>query len=468
MKKAFMDNDFLLETETAKLLYHEYAEKMPIIDYHCHLEPLEIYENRRFNNLSEIWLGGDHYKWRLMRANGISEECITGNAAGFEKFKAYAEVLPRAIGNPIYHWSHMELRRYFGCNDVLCPETANDVWEYCNNKLKNEDDLRVRGILENSGVKALITTDDPIDDLHWHKKIAKDDSFKIKVLPCWRLGTVLEITNPDFMGYINKLEEVTDISVNTYDDLKSALNKRMEYFMMNGCRVSDHGVLKLIYAPTSDEQLNQIFNKAQRGEAISDFEAAQYKFGLLCFCAKEYARLGWAMQFRLGPLRDVNSVMLREVGSNTGFDCIDYTGGVSGLANFLDTLESTGLLPKTILFSIDPNDNMAITTLAACFTEAGVRSKVQQGSAWWFNDTFYGMEQQLITFAEQGLLGNFLGMLTDSRSFLSYTRHEYFRRILCNLIGRWVDSGKYPDDPGILKSLVQDICYNNVKEYFGF
>ena len=463
-----MDNDFLLETGTAKFLYHEYTANMPIIDYHCHLEPTEIYENRRFNDLSEAWLGGDHYKWRLMRTNGISEEYITGNAPGYEKFKAYAAVLPRAIGNPIYHWSHLELRRYFGCNEVLCPETANDVWEYCNNKLKSEDGLRVRGILEGSGVKALITTDDPVDDLHMHKRIAEDDSFSIEVLPCWRLGTVLEINSPDFPEYIKKLETAAGISITTYGDIKSALYKRMEYFKANGCRVSDHGVTKLIYAPATDDQLNLIFKKAERGEALNDYEAAQHKFNLLCYCAKEYARLGWVMQFRLGPNRDVNSVMFHKAGPNTGFDCIDYTGGTSGLAKFLDILESSGSLPKTILFSIDPNDNMAITTLAAGFTESGIRGKVQQGSAWWFNDTFYGMEQQLICFAEQGLLGNFLGMLTDSRSFLSYTRHEYFRRILCNLIGGWVDSGKYPDDPGVLKGLVQDICYNNVKEYFGF
>ena len=342
------------------------------------------------------------------------------------------------------------------------------IWDFCNNKLKNDNELSVHGILESSRVETLVTTDDPVDDLKWHIKIAESNSCKTEVQPCWRLGTVLEIRDPGFIKYIKKLEDSSGMSISSYETLKTALLDRLDFFQKHGCRVSDHGLTKFSFAPVAEDQLSCIFAKSLRGEALSELEATQYKSGLLCFCAGEYKRRNWVMQFRLGPLRDANTNMLRKAGPNTGFDCIDYTGGINGLAGFLDTLETSGSLPKTILFSIDPNDNMAVTTLAACFPEVGIKGKVQQGSAWWFNDTYIGMEQQLIGFAEQGLLGNFVGMLTDSRSFLSYTRHEYFRRILCNLIGGWVDSGKYPDDPGYLGSLVQDICYNNVKEFFGF
>ena len=467
---VFLDDDFLLDNKTAQILYHGYAADMPIIDYHCHLDPKAIYENKRFDNLAEAWLGGDHYKWRLMRANGVSEDKITGNAEPWEKFLAFAEVLPRAIGNPIFHWAHMELDFYFDCKRKLCPETAKEIWESCNDKLRNDPGLNVRGILEKSCVLALCTTDDPVDDLQWHKKIAEDSSCFTEVFPCWRLGPVLDIGAPEFFDYIKKLGDSADASIDTYDELKSVLLKRMEYFKQNGCKASDHGISNISYAPATDEHLQLIFEKARQKETISNHEAEQFQYNLLLFCAKEYARLGWVMQIHYGTLRNVNTSKLQKLGPDTGFDCSAFTGSTAGLAKFLDDLESSGSLPKTLLFSIDPNDNPALTTLSACFAQGGVKGKVQQGSAWWFNDTYYGMEQQLRFFAEQGVLGNFIGMLTDSRSFLSYTRHEYFRRILCNLIGGWVSSGKYPSDPdhSYLGGLVQDICFNNVKYYFGF
>ena len=463
----FINRDFLLDGKTAKHLYHDYAAKMPIIDYHCHLDPEAIYNNKRFADLSEIWLGGDHYKWRLMRANGVCEKLITGGATGWDKFYAFAEVLPRAVGSPIHHWTHLELRRYFGCDEVLCSDTAEEIWEFCNQKLVSSEELSVRGILKRSHVEALVTTDDPADDLKWHTKVASDNTISTKVLPGWRPGAALNIESPDFAKYIIKLGGVANASIDNYKDLKAVLAERMKFFDYHGCRSGDHGITRLVYAPVSDGQLQKIFAKALSGEPVSEVEADQYRFGVIRFCAKEYAHLGWVMQFRLGALRDVNTSMFKKIGADTGFDCSAFTGGMFGLAKFLDSLELEGYLPKTLLFSIDPTDNMALATLAACFTETDVKGKVQQGSAWWFNDTYSGMEQQITCFAEQGVLGNFIGMLTDSRSFLSYTRHEYFRRLLCNMIGHWVDTGRYPDNQKYLGSLVQDICYNNVKEYFG-
>jgi len=464
---GFMDKDFLLESKSSKALYNDHAQKMPVIDYHCHLDPSEIYLNKHFDDLAEAWLGGDHYKWRLMRANGVNEDRITGNASGWEKFRAFAEVIPQAIGNPIYHWVHLELRRYFECNKILCPESAKDIWDFCNNKLNSSDELNVRGILKMSGVEVLITTDDPVDDLRWHKNIADDNSISVKVLPGWRPELALNIEYPEFYKYIQKLGDITDTAIKSYSDMKTALLKRLEFFNVNGCIASDHGIGKIIYAPATDNQLNQIFTKAQNAEVLTEAEANQYRYDLLLFCAKEYSRLGWVMQLHLGAMRDNNTAMFQKIGPNTGFDCSNLSSGMAGLSKFLDTLELSNTLPKTILFSIDPADFMTLSTLAACYMQTNVKGKVQQGTAWWFNDTLSGMQNQLVCLAEQGLLGNFIGMLTDSRSFLSYTRHEYFRRILCRLIGKWVDNGLYPNNSNDLGRIVEDICYNNVKNYFG-
>jgi len=466
--KNFMDSDFLLENETAKVLFHDHADKMPILDYHCHLDARDIYDNKRFNDMAEVWLGGDHYKWRIMRACGVAEKYITGDAEAREKFWEFAGVVSRAIGNPIYHWVHLELQRFFDCNTPLTPDTARDIWDFCNDRLRSDETMRVRGIIKKARVEVIVTTDDPTDSLEWHKRLADDETFKTKVLPGWRLGTVLEIESPDFPGYIKELTGSSGVPISDYSCLKTALLKRMEYFDSLGCRTGDHGLTQVTHAPASEKQVNDIFCKRLRNDTLTDLEINQFKYGLLQFCAKEYAGNGWVMELHMGVLRNVNSRMLKQLGPNTGYDSSDSTSGLSGLARFLDELDNADALPRTLLFPVDPADNLTISTLAGCFHQEGIRSKVQQGSAWWFNDTLSGMEQQIITFAEQSVLANFAGMLTDSRSFLSYTRHEYFRRILCNILGGWAESGRYIADMKYLGKIVRDICYNNAKEYFGF
>jgi len=465
---VFMDRDFLLENETAKKIYHEYAAKVPIIDYHCHIDAAEILENKRFSDLSEAWLAGDHYKWRLMRANGIAEKNITGNASAYDKFTAFAETMPRCPGNPVYHWTHLELQRFFMCNKPLCPETAKEIWDSCNKQLNNNENLRVRGIIESMSVEAVVTTDDPIDELESHKKLAQDDSFKTKVLPGWRPGVVMEIESDDFIDYITKLSDLTNIQINDFSTLKYALLKRLDYFSKAGCKTADHGIRQLIYAPAPDDKINDIIRKRINNEKPTPEEAAQYLYALMLFFGKEYAKLGWVMELHVGVMRNINTAMYKKIGANTGFDSIDPDARIGDLACYLNDLNTTGFLPKTLLFSINPNYDPAVNTLAGSFPQEGIRSKVQQGSAWWFNDTFYGMEQQIKSFAEGGVLANFIGMLTDSRSFLSYPRHEYFRRILCNIIGGWVDAGKYPSDMKHLETIVKDISYNNAKTFFGF
>ena len=465
---AFMDKDFLLESNSAKTLYHDSAANMPIIDYHCHINASDILENKRFVDLSEAWLGGDHYKWRLMRANGIAEKYITGDASGFDKFIAFAEVLPRSIGNPVYHWAHLELQRFFGCAKPLDPDTAREIWDICNEKLKNDDSLCIRGIIEGMRVEVIVTTNDPADDLDCHKKLSADDSFNTKVLPGWRPGAVMDIENVDFTESIAKLGKVSDITIEDFYALKSALNRRMEYFNDNGCRTADYGIAQLVYAPATDDQLNTIFKKRLSRDVLTPIEANQYRYSLMRYCAREHARLGWVMELHLGAIRNVNTIMFDMLGPDTGFDCAATASNLADLVMYFDELDRTGALPKTLIFSINPADNMAINTLAGCFTEEGIRSKLQQGSAWWFNDTYTGIKQQIVDFAESGVLANFVGMLTDSRSFLSYTRHEYFRRILCNIVGNWVDSGRYPADWSRLDSLVKDVCYYNSKTFFNF
>ena len=465
--KEFLDRNFLLKGRSAKILFHDYADEMPIIDYHCHIDPAEIYENKRFEDLSEAWLGGDHYKWRLMRANGVGERYITGGASGWEKFRAFAEVLPRAVGNPVYHWAHLELRRYFGCEVPLGPDNARKIWDSCNEMLASDADLRVRGIINKMRVEAIVTTDDPADSLEWHRKLAADESFGTKVLPGWRPSLALDVESPGFAEYVKRLGEAAEVDIGSYGGFKAALLERMEYFNAQGCRSCDHGIRKVVYMPAAEERLNGIFEKRLRGLCLTEDEAEQFRYGLLAFFAREYARLGWVMELHLGVLRNVNSIMFDKLGPDTGYDCADASSGISGLAGFLDDLDKNRALPKTLIFSVEPADNMVINSLAGCFAEEGVKGKVQQGCAWWFNDTLSGMEQQMTCFAETGVLGNFVGMLTDSRSFLSYTRHEYFRRLLCGMLGKWADSGLYPADMSNLGEIVRDICYNNAKRYFG-
>lgn len=467
LMKAFMDEDFLLRTPTARELYHTYAEHMPILDYHCHISPQEIAEDRCFANITQVWLGGDHYKWRLMRSNGVEERYITGDAPDRDKFQKYAETLEMAIGNPLYHWSHLELRRYFGYQGVLNGDTAEEVWQLCRQKL-SQPDMRARSLIQRSGVTLLCTTDDPADDLRWHKALAADKSFAVQVLPAWRPDKAIHIEKPDFPAYMQTLSQAAGMPVCSFAQLQAALQKRLSFFDSLGCRVSDHGLDFVMYAPATAQQLEAIFAKRLAGQPLSQEEVLQYQTGLLTFLAAAYQKLGWVMQLHYGCKRDNNRPMFAALGPDTGYDCIGDAAPAGQLADFLNAVEEAGALPKTILYSLNPNDNAAIGTIIGCFQDADAAGKVQQGSAWWFNDNRAGMVQQMTSLANLGVLGNFVGMLTDSRSFLSYPRHEYFRRILCDLIGGWVEEGAYPNDSKALAKIIKGVSYNNAVRYFGF
>ena len=465
--KTFMDKDFLLSTDTAKELYHDIAAKMPILDYHCHISPQEIAENRKFDNITQVWLGGDHYKWRQMRSNGVEEKYITGDASDREKFQKWAETLEMAIGNPLYHWSHLELQRYFGYTGVLNSETAEEVWNLCNSKLQ-EDSMRVQNLILQSGVTLICTTDDPADDLKWHKILAEDENFPVQVLPAWRPDKAMNLEKPDYVEYLEKLGKAAGMEIKTFADLKEALKKRMAFFDSMGCKASDHGLNYVAYAPASEEEMEAVFAKRMNGEAVSAEEEKKFKTAFMLFVAGEYSRLGWVMQLHYGCKRDNNTSMYNKLGPDTGCDCINNYAPAAELADFLNAVNEAGSLPKTILYSLNPNDDEVIGTIIGCFQNADTVGKVQQGSAWWFNDNKTGMMKQMTSLANLGLLGNFLGMLTDSRSFLSYPRHEYFRRILCELIGGWVENGEYPKDMKTLEKIIKGISYNNAVRYFGF
>lgn len=466
--KPFMDKDFLLSTETAKTLYHDYAAKMPIIDYHCHINPQEIAENRQFSTITQVWLGGDHYKWRQMRSNGVDEKYITGkDTSDFEKFEKWAETLQKAIGNPLYHWSHLELQRYFGITEPLTKDNAREIFDRCNKMLATPE-LSVRGIIKSSNVDTICTTDDPVDSLEWHKKIAEDDTFDVTVLPAWRPDKAMNLEKPDYKDYLARLAAASGITIETFEDLKKALLSRLAFFDSMGCKVSDHGINEVYCAPAAPEEIEAIFAKRLAGESVTRDEELKFKTAFLVFMGKEYHRLGWIMQLHYGTRRDNNTLQYNKLGPDTGYDCINQVACASELAGFLDLLNATDELPKTILYSLNPVDNAAIGTILGCFQDSSAVGKIQQGSAWWFNDNKTGMIEQMTSLANLGLLANFVGMLTDSRSFLSYTRHEYFRRILCDLIGTWVENGEYPCDIPFLGKMVQDISYNNCVRYFGF
>ncbi len=465
--KAFMDKDFLLETDTAKKLYHDYAETTPILDYHCHINPREIAEDRQFDNITQVWLGGDHYKWRFMRSCGVEEKYITGDASDYEKFCKWAECLGKAIGNPLFHWSHLELRKYFGYTGVLSKKTADEVWNLCNAKLK-EPSMSVRNLIKLSNVTLICTTDDPIDSLEWHKAIAEDDSFDVQVLPAWRPDKAMNIEKPDFVAYVNKLATAAGAKVTTFDALKAALTNRMEFFASMGCNISDHGLEYVMYVPASEEEVADIFAKRLNGEVLTKDEETKYKTAFMVFMGRECHRLNWTMQLHYGCKRDNNKLMYEKLGPDTGYDCINNYAPSAQMADFLNALNVTDQLPRTILYSLNPNDNQAIGTILGCFQDSTAVAKIQQGSAWWFNDHKTGMIDQMISLANLGNLSGFVGMLTDSRSFLSYTRHEYFRRILCNLIGNWVENGEFPEDLDILEEIVKGISYYNAVRYFGF
>lgn len=462
-----MDENFLLSTETAQTLFHEYAEKMPILDYHCHIDPEEIAKDRKFENITQVWLGGDHYKWRQMRSNGVEEKYITGDASDREKFQKWAETLEKAMGNPLYHWSHLELQRYFGYTGTLNGETAEEVWNLCNEKLQ-QDDRSVRNLIRSSGVTLLCTTDDPADSLKWHRVIAEDPEFDVQVLPAWRPDKAMNLEKPDYKEYLGRLGEAAKVDIRSFADLQTALVKRMEFFQQMGCKVSDHGLEYVMYLPATEEEVEAIFQKRLAGEPITQEEEVKFKTAFMIFAGREYHRLGWVMQLHYGCKRDNNKRRYRQLGPDTGYDCINNYTPSSQMVDFLNALEETGELPKTILYSLNPNDNAAIGAAIGCFQDSEAIGKIQQGAAWWFNDHKVGMMEQMTTLANLGLLGNFIGMLTDSRSFLSYTRHEYFRRILCELIGGWVENGEYPDDKKRLGKMVEDICYRNAVRYFGF
>lgn len=465
--KQFMDKDFLLSTETAKKLYHEHAAAVPVLDYHCHINPAEIANNRKFDNIAQVWLGGDHYKWRQMRSNGVEERYITGDASDREKFQKWAETLEKAIGNPLYHWSHLELQRYFGYTGALNTETAEEVWNLCNAKLQ-EDSMSVRNIIKQSGVTLICTTDDPIDSLEWHQQIAADDTFDVQVLPAWRPDKAMNIEKVDYVSYLSKLSKVSGVKVSTFATLKEALQKRLAYFAANGCCVSDHALEYVMYTPASDEEIDAIFVKRMQGGEITRDEELKFKTAFMVFVGKEYHKLDWAMQLHYGCKRDNNTFRFNQLGPDTGYDCIDNYAPSSQMADFLNALNATDQMPRTIIYSLNPNDNAAIGTIIGCFQDAGVAGKIQQGSAWWFNDHKTGMTEQMVSLANLGLLGNFIGMLTDSRSYLSYTRHEYFRRILCELVGNWVENGEYPNDEKVLGKMIENISYYNAVKYFGF
>ena len=460
---AFLSNDFLLTTPIAKKLYHGFAAEQPIIDYHCHIDPKEIYEDRTFENITRVWLGGDHYKWRLMRSNGVDEYFITGGASDREKFQKFAETLPRAIGNPMVHWCHLELKNYFGYEGVLNGETAEEVWNLCNEKLKS---LSVRKLILMSNVAMIGTTDDPCSDLCWHEKLAASD-FPVKVLPSFRPDPAINIHKPGFADYIKKLSAACALEIQTIADLKAALTQRIEFFDAHGCRASDHGLDRIIYRTADERVLDAILAKGLAGEPVSAAEAEAYQTALLLHCGKEYHRLGWAMQLHFSCIRNPNSKQFEALGPDSGFDCINVTDSCERLHLLMDAWNKEGKLPKTILYSLNPMDNAWIGTLLGAFQGTEIAGKIQHGSAWWFNDHKAGMREQMISLANLGILGNFVGMLTDSRSFLSYARHEYFRRILCQLFGEWVEGGEYPADEETLGGLVADICYRNAEKYFG-
>lgn len=461
----FMGKDFLLSTKTARWLYHEVAEKMPIIDYHCHINPQDIAEDRRFQNMTQVWLGGDHYKWRQMRFGGIPEEFITQDTDPREKFRAFAKILPRLIGNPLYHWSHLELRRVFGIKEPLCAQNADEIYDKCNEVLAK---CSARELMRMFDVKAVGTTDDPCDDLRWHKAIAADKTMKIKVLPTFRPDKAINLEKKGFADYAKRLSKVCGFEIKNVNDVIDALLFRIEYFASVGCLCADHGLDYCMYAKPEISLAQEAFEMAMKGECPKKEAAEAYKTLVTIACAKKYKELDWVMQIHFGCLRDNNTRQFAALGADSGYDAVNSQSGVENVAPLLNAFAENDGLPKIILYSLNPNDNTALVSIAGCFQGDGIAGRVQHGSGWWFNDNRSGMRAQLTELSNNGMLGCFIGMLTDSRSFLSYTRHEYFRRILCELIGEWVESGQYPDEETQLRKIVEDICFNNVNKFFGF
>ena len=470
MKNFMDDQDFLLSTKTGEELFHNFAEGMPIVDYHCHISPKEIWEDKRFENITEVWLGGDHYKWRLMRANGVDERFITGDAPAREKFQKWAETLGRCVGNPVFEWSHLELKRYFGYEGVLNGKTAQEVWDLANAKLA-EASFTCRNLIKQSNVRMICTTDDPADSFEWHKKIAADDSFDVQVVPAMRPDAALRIERgQEFADYCKRLSEVAGVEVSDFEGMKAAISKRYDVAHELGCRASDHALDYVMYVPATADEIEAIFAKGLAAEPLTEEEVLKYKTAFMQFVAGEYVRLGWAMQLHFGCIRNNSTRMFERLGPDTGFDAMNDEGrNAPRLARFLDLLEREDALPRTILYSLNPADNGVIGTVMGCFqTDSDIAGRIQMGSAWWFNDHKAGMEKQLTDLMDLGVVSTFVGMLTDSRSFLSYTRHEYFRRILCRVLGRDMAQGLVPDDMEMVGSMAADISYRNAKQYFNF
>lgn len=475
--KAFMDKDFMLNTETAKHMFHDYAESLPIIDYHCHISPKEIYEDRRYNNIAEVWLGGknpdgsyfgDHYKWRVMRSNGVPEDKITGDAPAYEKFVEFAKALEMAVGNPMYVWSNLELHKYFGIEEPLTVENAKAIWDKTTDMLQNDPDLTVRGIIRKSNVAFIGTTDDPIDTLEWHEKLAEIKDLGFQVCPSFRPDKAINIQKEGFADYVKKLAEVAGMAApKTTQDVIDALYNRIDFFKAHGCKASDHGIDYVMYRPATMAECDAAFAKAMSGEQVTVEEAEKYQTAILSALAKKYHKEGIVMEIHYSCTRDNNKKMFKIEGPDTGFDMIKKTVSGDNMAAFFSSLNETDELPKTIVFSLDDGDYRQIVTTLGCFQSPEVPGKMQFGAAWWFQDTKSGNLKQFNDLAELGLLGNMAGMLTDSRSFLSYTRHDYFRRLFCNYVGDLVENGEYPNIDSSLKKLAEGVSYYNAKRYFG-
>ncbi|OBU03169.1 glucuronate isomerase [Morganella psychrotolerans] len=466
--KSFLCDDFLLHSEMARRLYHGYGADMPIYDYHCHLNPREIAENRRFDNLGQIWLEGDHYKWRGMRSAGIAEQLITGrDSSDYEKYQAWAKTVPMTLGNPLYHWTHLELRRPFGITGKLFgPQTAQSIWDEANEKLA-QPEFSARGIMQQMNVKMVGTTDDPADSLTYHHQIAQDKSFTVEVRPSWRPDRAFKIELDGFTDYMVKLGQSADVDISRFSDLLTALERRLDHFEQHGCVASDHGIEILRYAPVPDESvLDNILQKRLRGEIPDETATAQFTTAVLVWLGKQYAKRNWVMQLHIGALRNNNTRMFNLLGADCGFDSIGDAPVAYPLSRLLDEMDKTDELPRTILYCLNPRDNEVLATMIGNFQGGGIAGKIQFGSGWWFNDQKDGMQRQLEQLSQLGLLSQFVGMLTDSRSFLSYTRHEYFRRILCNMLGNLAVNGEIPADEDMLGQMVRDICFNNAQGYF--
>lgn len=467
--KKFMDKNFLLETKTAQKLF-EACKDEPLWDYHCHLPPEQIAQNKKFSSITDIWLGGDHYKWRQMRTYGIDEKYITGDAEPYEKFVRWAETIENLIGNPLYHWTHLELQRYFGIDEPLTVKSAPEIYKAANELLKG-DDLSVKGIFKNFHVYAVGTTDDPADSLEYHKAIAAGTApigtIDTKVRPSYRPDKAININLPTYPAYIKKLSEVSGFDIQTSDDVIAALIKRLDFFIENGCRASDHALEYPPFKIASDKEIDAVVKKALSGEAVSEAEAEAYKTKILLALGREYAKKNVVMQWHMNAIRDNNKAMFKKLGPDTGFDGSHDKPLAENLAALLNLIEENGGLPKTILYTLNPKDYYSIGTIMGCFQGGGIKGRVQLGSGWWFCDHRDGMEQQIKVLGNLGMIPAFVGMLTDSRSFLSYSRHEYFRRILCNVIGGWVENGEYPEDMERLTKMVKDISFGNALRYFG-